>query len=147
MLWLSFGLSLICAGLAFLVIQPPPRNETLQRKTLDYIGSFIVTAAAAILVYGFTEAPTGWRQAKVIAPIIVGGVLFIVFFVWEQYFVERLLPNIDPLIPSRVWGYHNLLAVTVQTGFMVCILWNSYTEDVANSPSQIVWCFLPRCLK
>lgn len=53
-----------------------------------------------------------------IAPIVIGGLLFLTFFIWEQYIVWKVLPNTDPLIPARVWGYHNLLPVTIQTGLM-----------------------------
>jgi hypothetical protein len=99
-------------------LEPTPRDPNIERKSLDILGAFMVTAAGAILVYGFTEAPTGWDQVKVIAPIVIGVFLFMFFILWEQYGVWRLLPNVDPLIPRRVWTYHNLIPLAVETGFL-----------------------------
>ncbi|KAG4432240.1 hypothetical protein IFR05_012273 [Cadophora sp. M221] len=117
-LWLSFGISIVLCALAFLLLEPTPRDPYIEKKPLDVIGAFLVTAACAILVYGFTEAPTGWDQAKVIAPIILGVVLLVFFFVFEQFVVWRFLPKVDPLIPTRVWTYSNLVPLTIQTGLI-----------------------------
>lgn len=117
-LWLSFGVSTILCGLAFLILEPTPRDPSIQRKPLDVLGAFLVTAACAIMVYGFTEAPTGWNQAKVIASIVIGVVLLVSFILYEQFAVWRILPMVDPLIPRRVWTFPNLVPLTVETGFL-----------------------------
>lgn len=108
---------MLCA-LAFLLLEPTPRDPSIEKKPLDVIGSFLVTAACAILVYGFTEAPTGWDQAKVIAPIIIGVALLVSFFIFEQFVVWKFMPKVDPLIPTRVWKYSNLVPLTIQTGLI-----------------------------
>lgn len=118
-LWISFGLSLLCSGLAFLFLPSSTSDQShdsIGTKNLDFIGALMVTTATAILVFGFTEAPTGWRQAKVIVPILIGGLLFVLFFLWELY-LDYLLPNTEPLLPSKVWNYPNLVAVTAQSAF------------------------------
>ncbi|KAH6723086.1 major facilitator superfamily domain-containing protein [Leptodontidium sp. MPI-SDFR-AT-0119] len=117
-LWLSFGISIVLCALAFLLLEPTPRDPSIEKKPLDVIGSFLVTAACAILVYGFTEAPTGWDQAKVIAPIIIGVALLVSFFIFEQFVVWKFMPKVDPLIPTRVWKYSNLVPLTIQTGLI-----------------------------
>ncbi|KAH7378033.1 major facilitator superfamily domain-containing protein [Cadophora sp. MPI-SDFR-AT-0126] len=117
-LWLSFGISSVLCGLAFLVLEPTPRDPSIEKKPLDGIGAFVVTAACAILVYGFTEAPIGWSHAKVIAPIVIGALLLVLFFVYEQFIVWKHLPRVDPLIPTRVWTYNNLIPLTIETGFV-----------------------------
>lgn len=108
---------MLCA-LAFLLLEPTPRDPSIEKKPLDVIGAFLVTAACAILVYGFTEAPIGWSHAQVIAPIIIGVVLLITFILYEQFIVWKYLPHVDPLIPTRVWTYSNLVPLTVETGFI-----------------------------
>lgn len=125
---------MILCALAFLLIPETPTIPSKDRKTLDYIGAFLVTAAALVLVYGFTEAPTGWRKTKVIAPIVVGGVMFIFFFVYEQYVVWRVMPGTDPLIPRRVWNYPNLVPITFITGFM----YGSFFLVVQNGSSFLI---------
>ncbi|KAG4411699.1 hypothetical protein IFR04_015174 [Cadophora malorum] len=117
-MWLSFGISAVLCVLAFLLLEPTPRDPSIEKKPLDVIGAFLVTAGCAIVVYGFTEAPTGWSHAKVIAPIIIGVALLVLFFVYEQFIVWRLLPRVDPLIPTRVWTYSNLVPLTIQTGLL-----------------------------
>ncbi|PVH83946.1 MFS general substrate transporter [Cadophora sp. DSE1049] len=117
-MWLSFGISSVLCALAFLLLKPTPRDPSIEKKPLDIIGAFLVTAGCAIVVYGFTEAPTGWSHAKVIAPIVIGVSLLVSFFVYEQFIVWRFLPRVDPLIPTRVWAYSNLVPLTIQTGFL-----------------------------
>lgn len=117
-LWLSFGISSVLCALAFSLLEPIPRDVSIERKPLDVIGAFLVTAACAIMVYGFTEAPTGWDQASVVAPIIIGVTLLLSFILFEQFIVWKYLPRVDPLIPRRVWTYSNLVPLTIQTGLM-----------------------------
>ncbi|KAH8586129.1 major facilitator superfamily domain-containing protein, partial [Bisporella sp. PMI_857] len=117
-LWLSFGIGTVLCGLAFLLLEPTPRDPAIERKPLDVIGAFLVTAACATMVYGFTEAPTGWDQAKVIAPIIIGVALLVSFFLFEQFAVWKYLPWVDPLVPRRVWTYSNLVPLTIETGLI-----------------------------
>ncbi|KAH9204929.1 hypothetical protein DL95DRAFT_471041 [Leptodontidium sp. 2 PMI_412] len=113
-LWLSFGISTVLCALAFLLLEPTPREASVEKRPLDIIGAFLVISSCAILVYGFTEAPTGWNQAKVIAPIVIGVTLLVSFFVFEQFIVWKFLPRVDPLIPTT---YSTLVPLTIQTGF------------------------------
>ncbi|KAL2061113.1 hypothetical protein VTL71DRAFT_7386 [Oculimacula yallundae] len=117
-LWLSFGISTVLCVLAFLLLEPTPQEVFSEKRPLDIIGAFLVTSSLAILVYGFTEAPTGWSQAKVIAPIVIGITLLFFFMVFEQFIVWKFLPQVDPLIPRRVWTYSNLVPLTIETGFL-----------------------------
>ncbi|CUS08274.1 unnamed protein product [Tuber aestivum] len=113
--WLSFALSMVFAVLAFVLVPPSPTNIPLAKK-LDYPGAVFITIGALLLVFGFTEAPTDWGQAKVIAPIVLGGVIIIFFFVWEEFVLEKHV-SLEPLIPRKVWSYHNFGPIVAITGF------------------------------
>ncbi|CAZ84642.1 unnamed protein product [Tuber melanosporum] len=113
--WLSFALSMIFAVLAFILIPPSPTNFPMAKR-LDYPGAVFITVGALLLVFGFTEAPTDWQQAKVIAPIVLGGAIIIFFLVWEEFILEKYF-SLEPLIPRKVWSYHNFGPVLSITGF------------------------------
>jgi hypothetical protein len=83
---------------------------------LDYVGAAIITSAALVIVFGFTEAQESWEQAKVIAPICISAVMVGLFVLWQDVFLSRVFAGTDPLIPRRVWGYTNLVSIFVMTG-------------------------------
>ncbi|KZT26432.1 MFS general substrate transporter [Neolentinus lepideus HHB14362 ss-1] len=108
--WLSFGLGVILSLLAFLLIPPTP-SRLKDMRSLDYGGAVIVTVGALLLVLGFTEAQAGWDRAVVIAPIVVGGIVFILFSLYEEVVLPRWMKDVEPLVPRRVWRYKNLVPI------------------------------------
>lgn len=113
--WFSFALSSILAALAFILIPPSPTNYP-EAKRLDYPGAVLITIGALLLVFGFTESPTGWSQPKVIAPIVMGGLVIIFFLLWEEFILGKYL-DLEPLIPRKVWSFHNFSPMVPITGF------------------------------
>jgi hypothetical protein len=83
---------------------------------LDYVGAAIITSAALLIVFGFTEALDSWTQAEVIAPICISILLVGVFVLWENVFLSRVFAGTEPLIPRRVWAYTNLVPIFGMTG-------------------------------
>ncbi|KAH9906922.1 MFS general substrate transporter [Xylariomycetidae sp. FL2044] len=92
-------------GLVYLVLfldlkhQPKPWKEAL--ASIDYLGfvTFLgsVTALLLGLVFGGVVFP--WNSANTIVPIVVGGVGWLVFHVWES---NRLCRN--PMVPGRLFA-------------------------------------------
>lgn len=111
---MSFGLSAILSILAFLLLPPTPYDS--KPKSLDYVGAAIITSAALLTVFGFTEALDSWAQAEVILPICISIVLVGGFVLWENAFLSRVFAGTEPLIPRRVWSYMNLVPIFVMTG-------------------------------
>lgn len=101
--------------LAFVLVPPTPTDFSRAKK-LDYPGAIFITVGALLLVFGFTEAPTDWNQAKVIAPVVLGGAIIIFFIIWEEFIVEKYF-SLEPLIPRKVWSYHNFAPIVSITGF------------------------------
>ncbi|TFK54877.1 MFS general substrate transporter [Heliocybe sulcata] len=113
-LWLCFGMGAIFTLLGFLLI-PPTRSCRSDMGSLDYGGAVVATAGALLLVLGFTEAQEGWSRARVIAPIVSGGVVFALFGIYEEVILPRWLPEVEPLIPRRLWSYKNLVPISAAT--------------------------------
>ncbi|KAJ9093515.1 hypothetical protein QFC21_006348 [Naganishia friedmannii] len=76
----------------------------------DYVGSFLVVAAAVLSVFGLTDGGegSGWGRAQPIATLVIGLLLFPVFFWWESRIDQR-----TALIPSSIWRIQNVLILTV----------------------------------
>ncbi|KAI1115295.1 MFS general substrate transporter [Nemania sp. NC0429] len=91
-------------GLVYLVLfldlkhQPKPWKEAL--ASIDYPGIVVfqgsVTALLLGLVFGGVVFP--WNSANTIVPLVVGGVGWIMFHVWES---TRFCRN--PIVPSRLF--------------------------------------------
>lgn len=80
-----------------------PAVERRSWKELDYLGSFLVTAAAVLVVFAFQNAGeasgTAWGQAVFIAPLVVGIASWLALITWE-YIVDRKLTNrLAPAFP------------------------------------------------
>src|SRR6266536_4828238 len=82
LLWLSFGLGVVFTVLAFILI-PPSQTRQNDWESLDIIGAIVITVAFLLLVLGFTESETSWRQARVVVPVTLGALGVILFAVYE----------------------------------------------------------------
>lgn len=111
---MSFGLSAILSILGFLLLPQTPYDS--KPKSLDYVGAAIITSAALLIVFGFTEALDSWAQVEVILPICISILLVGVFMLWENVFLSRVFAGTKPLIPRRVWSYMNLVPIFAMTG-------------------------------
>lgn len=85
----------------------PPRRifqDRTKRQVLyelDYMGIFLYTAGVTLFLLGLGWAGTlhPWKSASVIAPLVIGGILFICTFAWS--FTRG--PNTRPLFPYRLF--------------------------------------------
>ncbi|TCD65221.1 hypothetical protein EIP91_002968 [Steccherinum ochraceum] len=101
--WL-FYLNLPISGVSlflvvfFLRVRTPPGSLTEKFAKIDLIGNLIVIAGTTLAVIGLTWGGTRypWTSAQVLAPLIIGLLLLIVFVVYEAYVPER------PTIPFKV---------------------------------------------
>ncbi|KAK4226760.1 major facilitator superfamily domain-containing protein [Podospora fimiseda] len=83
-------------------------------KKFDSVGTVLTVFGTGILSAGITLGPTdGWKEAHIIAMIILGVALLIAFGFWET-----VCPN--PLMPPHIWKDRNftLILLTCVTGMM-----------------------------
>ncbi len=100
------------------VVMLVPESRGSHRGRLDLAGMALFSGGLAGLVYGFAEAGTrGWGSTVVIAALLAGTLLLIVFALWQRR-LTRGVPAVpvstrapEPLvdvglfrIPEYVWG-------------------------------------------
>lgn len=89
--WIQTALWGFCVVGILVGYMPPKRTSdgsTLMNKLgrIDWIGSGILIVAIALFVTGFNLVSVfGWLSAKVLAPIVIGSVSFIVFGLYEAF--------------------------------------------------------------
>ncbi|KZT12694.1 major facilitator superfamily MFS-1 [Laetiporus sulphureus 93-53] len=86
--------------------------RVLRFKRLDIIGVTIFAVALILFIFAVTSGATsGWRSARIIVPLIISFVLFVLFFVWEAK-----IPESYAALPPKMWRYENftiLLAISL----------------------------------
>jgi len=71
-----------------------PRSRAAERPRLDPVGALLSVAGIAGLLYGFIEAPDdGWASPLVLASLLAGLGILVVFALWERRFAH---PMLDP---------------------------------------------------
>jgi len=137
LLWLSFGLGVVFTVLAFILI-PPSQTRQNDWESLDIIGAIVITVAFLLLVLGFTESETSWRQARVVVPVTLGALGVILFAVYEEIVIPRWLKAVDSLVPRRVWSYKNFVPILGVTALYYCTFFSmllngsQFLVDVQN---------------
>lgn len=80
----------------------PAHGTTASHRHLDLSGAFLVTAGLMALVYGLTEAPVwGWTSFATIGTLL-GSILLIAAFVWNEKKVQQ------PLVPLSIFKIRNI---------------------------------------
>jgi len=114
---------LIATGGTLFFYHPPRRifqDRTKRQvlKELDYAGIFFYTAGVTLflLALGWAGTQYPWRSAQVIAPLVIGIILFFCTFAWD--FAGRAA---RPLFPYRFFGkmfkeYTSLLLISFSSG-------------------------------
>lgn len=88
----------IGAGLIVLASVALAADRTAGRDRLDLAGAVTGTGGLAALVYGVMQtADHGWLAGPVIAPVLAGVLLLVVFVVLQARFVAR------PMMPLRLY--------------------------------------------
>ncbi|KAI0327038.1 iron permease [Cubamyces sp. BRFM 1775] len=90
--WL-FYLNLPLSGISFVLVavflrvRTPEGSMREKLRRVDWLGNFIIIAGTTLallaLTWGGIRYP--WSSAHVLAPLILGGVLILTFFVYEHY--------------------------------------------------------------
>lgn len=101
-----------------------PPSRTFQDRTkrqvlyeLDYLGIFLYAAGVTLVLLGLGWPGTmyPWKSAAVIAPLVLGGILFLCTFAWD--FSGRVA---RPLFPYRLLGrfreFTSLLIINFSSG-------------------------------
>jgi hypothetical protein len=117
---MMIALNVFATILLFFFYHPPsfgqkhdPARKWEFVKHFDYIGTLIITAGLMLFIMGISWGASlyPWKSAQVISTMVIGGILIIVFFVWEIYgnLREPLLPislfaNRDWYISVLLWG-------------------------------------------
>lgn len=90
---------------------------------MDFLGSFLVVAAAVLVTFSFQNAGADetnvhpWREAVFIVPLVVGIVCWVAVFAWE-FVSERLWPQRMPALPLVFVRNHVFAASTLNTIFL-----------------------------
>lgn len=102
--------------------------ESIDRR-VDWLGAFLVTSGLVLICFVLSDgstAPQGWKTGYIIALIVIGVILLILFVLW-QYYLERVRGGADksqsrwtppPLMKVSIWGRsHGRMAVILAIAF------------------------------
>ncbi|PWZ01326.1 MFS general substrate transporter [Testicularia cyperi] len=91
----------IALAILFFFLNLNPRPKLTFREAcgeFDFIGLVMVVVAVILILLGFNSAETkAWNRPDTIAFLAVGGVLFVLFMVWEFHTTKK------PIIPPRLF--------------------------------------------
>ncbi|KAI0132948.1 drug resistance transporter EmrB/QacA subfamily [Xylariales sp. AK1849] len=95
---------------------------------LDLAGSVLLLASSVLIVFGFEEAGSrySWASAAILSTLIIGGVLFLGFLLWE-HLIGRPSSVQEPIFPLRLMKdrvFAGLMLVAFFTGppFMTVLI-------------------------
>jgi len=102
-------------------------------KRVDYLGSFLVTAALTLIIFVLSDAtvaPQGWSTPYIIVLLVLGIVLLAAFLVWQWYLEQQLdkpassrhLP--PPIMKLSMWTRSNGRFTVMQ--FIAFLEWCSF---------------------
>ncbi|RPD69738.1 efflux transporter [Lentinus tigrinus ALCF2SS1-7] len=138
--WFLTGLSFMCCVGAMISIDRDVPYELTDRR-VDYVGALLVTAGLTFIIFILSDGPTApdtWKTGYIIALLIVGVILLVLFVFWEHY-LEKVHASTDdalrsrwwtppPLMPVSIWTRANgKLAVMLMIAFLEWCSFNSFT--------------------
>ncbi|RPD55048.1 efflux transporter [Lentinus tigrinus ALCF2SS1-6] len=138
--WFLTGLSFMCCVGAMISIDRDVPYELADRR-VDYVGALLVTAGLTFIIFILSDGPTApdtWKTGYIIALLIVGVILLVLFVFWEHYLEKVHASNDDalrrrwwtppPLMPVSIWTRANgKLAVMLMIAFLEWCSFNSFT--------------------
>ncbi len=87
--WINVPIGVVAVLLGLRLL--PESHGALER--LDLVGVGLITAGVVALVWALSRAnEVGWSSAEVVATLVAGAVLLIVFLRWESSVREPMLP-------------------------------------------------------
>jgi hypothetical protein len=140
-LFILGDITAVIALVGTLYFYHPPRRIFLDRTKLqilgelDYVGLFLYTAGVVLflLAIGWAGQQHPWASAAVIAPLIIGLLLFLGAFIWSF----SGLPS-RPLLPLHLFKQWRAYTVVAIIGFTAGLAHIALTTFV---PQQIAYVF------
>ncbi|KAI8974619.1 efflux transporter [Trametes punicea] len=113
--WFLTGLSFVCCiGGITSIDNDVPYGLTDRR--VDWLGAFLITAGLTFIIFALSDgsiAPDGWKTGYIIALLIVGILLVVIFVFWEHHLEQ--LHNSHEASLERWWTSPPLMSVTIWT--------------------------------
>lgn len=144
--WQSVFYINLIIGLVTLILiaKAVPESKSQVSRSLDWWGTFWLTASLFGLAYGLIQGPIiGWSNPTVKIDLIIGGLAAIIFYV-----SQRRQPY--PLIPRELFADHMVIAANLQTLTQYWALNSTFFILALNlqqvqhySPGLASWQFLP----
>ncbi|KAJ4250663.1 hypothetical protein NW762_011922 [Fusarium torreyae] len=89
------------------------RNETIMAKVrrIDWVGNIIITGSSICILLALTWAHVvyPWGSGKVLAPLIIGILGVVAFFIWEAKWAT------EPVIPLRIFKHWSSIMLYIET--------------------------------
>ncbi|OSC97830.1 efflux transporter [Trametes coccinea BRFM310] len=113
--WLLAGLAAMCCIGAISSMENDFSRHIPDRR-VDWIGAFLVSAGLTLIIFVLSDgsiAPNGWKTGYIIALLVVGVFLLLLFVLWQHHLEQ--LQNSLVQSPKRWWNPPPLMSVTVWT--------------------------------
>ncbi|KAH7088006.1 fungal trichothecene efflux pump [Paraphoma chrysanthemicola] len=142
--WLLLATNAASCCLIFVFYHPPTfamknsRTKMQAVKDFDYVGFFLFSGGLTTFLLGLSWGGQvyPWDSARVIACLVVGGVVIVAFVLYECY-----MPLKDPLVPMRLFRNYGWVVTVLVLGigptifYGFAIVWPQmvfglYTTDV-----------------
>ena len=132
--FLMAGLGAVCflSGL-YVIDRDLPSMEKDRR--VDWLGAFLVTAGLVLIVFVLSDgsiAPKGWSTGYIIAFLVIGVMLLVLFVLWQHY-LEKIHDDFIAAAraPNKWWTPPPLMRLSIWTrmkGRMAVMLWIAFLE-------------------
>jgi EmrB/QacA subfamily drug resistance transporter len=108
--WLFFiNVPFVVVCLALILTVIPRAEQTGARRRIDVGGALLCVLGLGGPVFGLIEETRlGWGSPAVLAPLLAGGVLFALFFVFERR-------TEDPMLPVGLFSRRNFAVANIET--------------------------------
>lgn len=107
--YVNFPIGLIAL---YITLSYIPKLEGLSHKTIDWLGTLLITISLATLAYGLIEGPVhGWGSAVIIACLSVGIISLFLFVMVE-------VKSRFPMLPFKILGNRNIVGANIITFFL-----------------------------
>lgn len=118
--WVNVPIATIALILLFVLLHLKQAKQSFrnQIKSMDWLGIFLISVSLVGVLYALLSGGIvfPWRSPRIIAPVIIGGLAFIAFIVYESVVAgKRFGP--EPLIPMRIFS-----PKTASIGYSVVLL-------------------------
>ncbi|KAI0668012.1 efflux transporter [Trametes maxima] len=164
--WFFTGMSAVCCLGGMVSIEKDVPYHITDRR-VDWLGAALVTAGLTMIIFVLSDgsvAPHGWKTDYIIALLVVGVVLLVLFVCWERFLERRhgqgkascehwWTP--PPLMSVTIWTRaRGRLAVVLVLAFLEWCSFNSfafwiqlyYQDYVGLNPILTMVRLLPMCV-